>query len=1055
MSAPAIAIERPSRLKLAFGLFLSLMVVLGLAVTAPAPAHAATDMSIDNVYFENDSFPDGSRQALHVNWSLPDNASAPATLVLDLPDEIRGYADSFTMVGPNGEAAGTCTVTAAQVVCEVDEAFIQANPYSVSGEFWFDVSTQLKNKEDTTHTFDFGEFSQTVEVEANPNWCTDNCEYTGQTHSKWGTYNNADDTIIWTVRLPAPQDGIEPGKQITVTDQLDTSKYEIVVADGYPRVREGGSYSYNEWGRQTVNVITKPASEVTWNGDHTTVSFESAPGWAGDPDLAEGEVGTTGSFYTVQWKVKALDGGKAGKYTNTASYTIEGEDEASTSGSATRYSGGATVVGQNFGKFQVTKELTGDTVLNPTFTVNYVAYDDTVDPNTPIDEGSFQIKSGQSYISDEYFKGTRIVLTEVQPTDPQNVVWETPVFVDADGNPITELTFSADNGNLGQITEIRLVNEANLIESPITARKVVENPDGVTTGVDSFRIGYSRENAIDKGIQNLTGGQFVLPADGTEVTLDLPADVGYSFFEWFTPAPAGTTWADPVYTVNGVEYTENELVHLPLDGSIDLTVTNTITQNVGGFAVTKSVSGEGESLVPEGTEFTVNYSYTAVNGFDAGSGSVTVRAGETSPTIEGIPEGAVVTLDEVTPVNPVGGTWGEPQFDVAEFTVVKDQVVQISLDNPITWNNGNFSIVKSVTGDGAGLVGNDVAFEIDYSYVLPEDLGITPGTGTGTLTVLNDGTAVTSSDLPYGTEVTLSEATPPAIAGGTWTAAEFDHSTFTIGDQTTFAVALTNTIERDLGSFSIEKSVTGAGAHLVPGGTVFTVDYSYPEGPGFDAGSGSVEVTTGEPAVVTGIPAGAVVTLTEATPAGVEGGTWQPAQFTDGNVITIAKDKTTQVGLENVIDLNTGAFSVAKKIDGTGKGLIGDDATFTVRYAYPAANGYEAGSGELVVAADGTAVSSSPIPYGAEVTLSEDAPGVVQGGKWTGAKFSTDTVTIGDGTVAEVVLTNTIAKNAATGGLPTTGAGADNLLAPAALLLLAAGGTLLAIVRRRKRNAAV
>jgi len=77
----------------------------------------------------------------------------------------------------------------------------------------------------------------------------------------------------------------------------------------------------------------------------------------------------------------------------------------------------------------------------------------------------------------------------------------------------------------------------------------------------------------------------------------------------------------------------------------------------------------------------------------------------------------------------------------------------------------------------------------------------------------------------------------------------------------------------------------------------------------------------------------------------------------------------------------------------------------------------------------------------------------VQGGRWTGATFSADTLTIGDGTVAEVVLTNTIEKSAATGDLPTTGTDAGNLLTPAALLLLAAGGTLLAIVRRRKQNA--
>lgn len=280
--------------------------------------------------------------------------------------------------------------------------------------------------------------------------------------------------------------------------------------------------------------------------------------------------------------------------------------------------------------------------------------------------------------------------------------------------------------------------------------------------------------------------------------------------------------------------------------------------------------------------------------------------------------------------------------------------------------------------------------------------------------MLNDGNAVVSEDLPYGTEVTLSETAAPEIAGATWTGATFDQSTFTIGDETTLGVTLTNTIERDLGSFSIDKTLTGTGAHLVPDDTAFTVEYSYPEGPGFEAGSGTVEVgADGEPVVVDGIPADAVVTLTEVPPADIEGGTWQPAQFTDGNIVTIAKDETAEVALVNTIDLNSGAFSVVKAIDGDGASLVPDDATFTVEYSFPAANGYDEGSGTLEVPADGTPATSTAIPFGAEVSLMESRPDAVEGATWTDAQFSAASVTIGDGTTTEVTLTNTIVVDVA------------------------------------------
>ena len=491
------------------------------------------------------------------------------------------------------------------------------------------------------------------------------------------------------------------------------------------------------------------------------------------------------------------------------------------------------------------------------------------------------------------------------------------------------------------------------------AQKKIENPDGIVLDAGlEYTLAYSYPADEEKGFP-AGSGTLTLPANGDAVESDeLPVGAELTLEEINLPEVPGATWDTPVLSQDTVTIGEDDVV------TVD--VTNALTQDLGNFQVTKSTSGDGQELIPEGTEFTVTYSYEGINGFEGGSGELTVKAGETSDLSKDIPAGATVTLEELAPVDPEGGTWGTPEFSETTFTIQKDQVISIDLDNPISWNDGDFSVVKVVEGDAAHFVGDDVAFTVDYDYVLPEGLAADPSTGSGTLTVLNNGEAVTADPLPYGTEVTLSEVEPGPITGATWTGSEFSDSTFTIGDGTTVDVVLTNTNE-----------------------------------------------------------------------------------------------------------LNAGHFSVVKVVGGSGKDLVDGSTEFVVEYSYPAGNGFEAGSGELTVKADGTAVTSDALPYGAELTLTEQAPAAVEGGTWTGHEFSTDSVTIGDGTTVEVTLTNTIdADEPADAGaeedgtdddgkggdgkcgdgkdMPRTGASVIGALL-AGTVLLALGVLLIARTMRRKR----
>lgn len=61
----------------------------------------------------------------------------------------------------------------------------------------------------------------------------------------------------------------------------------------------------------------------------------------------------------------------------------------------------------------------------------------------------------------------------------------------------------------------------------------------------------------------------------------------------------------------------------------------------------------------------------------------------------------------------------------------------------------------------------------------------------------------------------------------------------------------------------------------------------------------------------------------------------------------------------------------------------------------------------MVLKADGTPVQSPALPYGAVVSFDEATPTAIDGTAWKSGTFSADTITVGDGTVTEVVLTNT------------------------------------------------
>ncbi|MFT8640156.1 MAG: DUF5979 domain-containing protein, partial [Bifidobacterium sp.] len=143
-------------------------------------------------------------------------------------------------------------------------------------------------------------------------------------------------------------------------------------------------------------------------------------------------------------------------------------------------------------------------------------------------------------------------------------------------------------------------------------------------------------------------------------------------------------------------------------------------------------------------------------------------------------------------------------------------------------------------------------------------------------------------------------------------------------------------------------------------------------------------------------------------------------------VVTIGKDSTVAVTVENPITKDVGRFSVTKRVTGDGASLVGKDVVFSGTYSYPAGDSFAAGSGTWS-AKDGQTWTSGDLPVGAVVTVSEDKAADVAGGTWSDPKVS-GVVTIGKDSTVAVTVENPISKdvvppvpdNPATPDSPTT-----------------------------------
>lgn len=257
-------------------------------------------------------------------------------------------------------------------------------------------------------------------------------------------------------------------------------------------------------------------------------------------------------------------------------------------------------------------------------------------------------------------------------------------------------------------------------------------------------------------------------ADGTsDELLNVPEGAVITLSEVVAPA-TGVVYGLPVFSGPGVVDNLNGTATVTMiDGVIAVGLTNPVTQVLGGFDVTKVVTGSGAPQVA-GAEYTVNYSYTA--GGTVVRDSLTIAAGATEG-VDDIPFGTVVTLTEVAPTK-AGVIYGTPVFRGTGVTANPDGsatftigagTVAVELENPVAIDYTSFAVTKTVTGNGAAKV-TGASYTVNVSAVYPGETVVREGT----FPIMN-GQIYTMSQVPVGAVITLSEvkATAAGVTYGT------------------------------------------------------------------------------------------------------------------------------------------------------------------------------------------------------------------------------------------------------------------------------------------------
>ena len=571
-----------------------------------------------------------------------------------------------------------------------------------------------------------------------------------------------------------------------------------------------------------------------------------------------------------------------------------------------------------------------------------------------------------------------------------------------------------------------------------------ENPS------QSFELDNGLEpgpKTTDQGAFEVTGTCGESKADGTtpitfEVKGPFRAKTNYqvSYSTLFTgddgKALPGTDYTNTV-SADGTTITSTNTVSFVAAGS----VTVSMRQGEGTFSITKKIASDYANQVNAGVSFDVAFDYELPPNTTAaqypnwtppvnesggstlsadqrtGTATMKVTRGQTISFPIPFPTGTVISnlredISKANRVLPDGYVWKDPKFTIGSTATTSPTIgdrttTAVDLLNTVgvgVADNG-FQVVKKASGaEGAAAK----KFSFSYTCTLPDNTE-----KSGQITdVPGDGTPVASTEeFPVGTTCEVTEETAGAgIDGYTLDPAGHETQSVTIGrvSAPTVTATFTNTYTRDVGRFSVKKTVAGDAGDKAPAS--YTFDYTC-KADGKDPMTGTIVVGKGETKESGEIPVGYLCTVKEhvdkdqAGTAYLEGYTLDVVASPD---VTIAKGAVPNIDVTNTYTLNKGTFSVKKVVEGAT--FTGADNSFTVEYNCThnsVALTDEQKAGSLTLTGNGTAVTSPSLPFGTSCTIKEADGSAQRAGYAVATAYTAGQVTVGTATPSpEVTVTN-------------------------------------------------
>lgn len=843
-------------------------------------------------------------------------------------------------------------------------------------------------------------FKNSATVNGNPVATTSNAP--SPSSSKKGSFNTepvtvdgveypAGTTQTWTVNLSGYdletklEDGtFEPAKVLEASDVFSDTM--AVCSDNTDLVSALGmtvkSTGVGNYGTAGMDLTENTTVTRTDNG----FSLKTTPGDEKDFSRARN--------YTITYTTCTASGGQdaAGtRYENTV--TVNGKEFESHVDM--NWNAGGTGTGVSRGSFSLVKSATTSSEKfdeNAEFTVKVeeFASQEKLDANEPENTYDVKVKADGTPVSGHYTRGNGwlIRLTETGFPSDAGVLWEPGTFVlspgvttDDQGRAIVAITPKSN-------VEVQLNNTATLGE--LIVRKVVEGDAKDAAAGADFKVTAHIDSDGD-GEQGSRDEQFTLK-DGESYTLkDLPIGAVVTFDESLPANTDQVTWGTPKFDPSSVT------VGKDTNGSL-VTLTNTADTTYGTFSLKKDLKGSEANNAAVPDSFTVTATWKGENGENRSKELTLPKDGTVVPFGESLRAGTQVYLNEdlASGQGSDGVVWSIPAFsgDGVTSPVWTPTYVSIGKDpslvtvtNVAEKSDGTFRIIKTVSGEAADQVPDDAQFTVhakwkDGDKWVEKDI-----------TVGRDYAVDLGEDLPYGTEVTLTETRKPDVAGvewgsvtwgtadeecvvnrtmsddqdadgnsGSWLETNPDGSATGIISDNPWCgrlITLTNEAKHSLGKVEFEKQIVTKDGDTIS--VAETVKKGLlPDTVSFDVTVKGVDVPSGQTAPEGAVKAGdtvtlnkdnnwkwtsgdlpkdTVVTFDEVTPAPLAGVDWAKPLF-DKDSVTVEGGKTVTSQIRNTF-VPTTAVDVEKTVTGPLAKHLAKKTTFEVTASWTDADGFD------------------------------------------------------------------------------------------------------------------